>query len=33
MSILDPALVSAISALITALASLVWAVRRDSKDE
>lgn len=33
MSLTDPAFITAISALLTAAASLVWAVRRDPKGE
>lgn len=30
---IDPALLSATAALVTAIASLIWAVRRNPKDE
>ena len=33
MHILDPTLISAIAALITAIASLVWALRKSPRGE
>lgn len=33
MTLLDPAYITAIAALLSAVGSLIWAVRRDPKDE